>query len=156
VAYTVLQERKGKQQLSDLVIYKGGKRKTVVRREHITDHAFSPDGKKLAYSTIGKLVVLDLGTGKKTEIEYPTIDRRLHAHYGRDIAWRPDGKLIAMRIVFAGGRTIERGKKPKPLLGDQEIFVIPEDGKTRWIPAPPDCEALQWRETQTLPRRRSR
>ncbi|MHC5114587.1 MAG: TolB family protein [Planctomycetota bacterium] len=156
VAYTVLKERKGKEQLCDLVLYHDGKRKTIVRRQHITDHAFSPDGGKLAYSLVGKLVVLDLGTGKSTELEYPSINRRLRAHYGRDITWRPDGRLIAMRIVFAGGRAFERGKKPKPLLGDREIFLIPEEGETRWIPAPPDCEALQWREVAKMPRRRGR
>ncbi|MCP3902134.1 MAG: hypothetical protein GY715_00745 [Planctomycetes bacterium] len=156
VAYTVLQERKGKQQVSDLVVYQDGKRRTIVRREHITDHAFSPDGKKLAYSTVGKLVVVDFATGKKTELEYTSISGRLRSHLGDNLAWRPDGKLIAMRIVFAGGRAIESGRKPKPLLGDREIFLVPEDGPTRWIPAPPGTEALQWRESRTLPRRRGR
>lgn len=155
VAFVTMRERKGKQEFSDLVIWRDGVRETIATGLHITDVAWSPDGTKLAYSTVGELVVRDMTTGTSETRTFLSLDERLYAHLGTQIAWRPDGQAIAMSITFAGGRMIMPGEPDDGIFGDREVFVVPASGPgvtvhqdlpsrrsgLRWIISP---SARQW------------
>jgi TolB protein len=74
-------------------------------RENSWDAAFSPDGKKIAYTTWTdkgfKICVMDADGGNPKE--FPTGDNTVGNVYP---AWSPDGKKIAYTDVAGGGQEI--------------------------------------------------
>ena len=123
----------------DLCIVREGKHQTLAEGIYITDHCWSPDGERIAYGTVGKLVFQNLKTSKKTEVLFDTIDERLHSFGSHFLNWRPDGLAVACRITFLGGRAV--GTK---MFGDNELFVIPVEGKPNWFRPTLPIQRAEW------------
>jgi len=140
LAYLVYGQRVGKRQPADLVIGEGKTAKAAVTGEVIADYAWSPDGAVIAYSRPGGIVFHDLAAGKGQEVALKGIDERLADHAALDISWSPDGRAVACRMVFWGGR---QANGPK-MLGDEEVFVIPRDGKPTWFDAGGPVRGVEW------------
>jgi dipeptidyl aminopeptidase/acylaminoacyl peptidase len=137
VAYLEQRRRDGKAQFNDIVIWDGSvkldrdRRTAVVQGELVSDHAWSPDGAQIAFSTTGELIVLDLATKQRTVFRYADMDDRLFNHHAESMDWKDDGTAIVCRLVFSGGRSITGPGDDASLFGDREVFIIPvNDPKT--------------------------
>jgi Tol biopolymer transport system component len=154
LAYLKLLEERCKFCKMNLIVRdRAGSRAIVKKPQWYTDFAWSPEGKMIAYSTIGSLVFHDLATGDDREIEFQRdIHRDLYFHGASNVAWRPDGQAIACWITFVGGRASVAGEKPSKIskiLGEQEIFIIPRQGRPTWFTTPLEVDylprlSLQW------------
>ncbi len=120
--------RKGKLPPSDLVVAQpdGTGARTVLAGAQILEHAWAPDGKRIAVSTTGALVIVDAATGKEVRrIDHAAdVDAGLHAHAAFGLRWRPDGAAIATRISFLGGRMVDAGGRAPAIPGDRELFIL--------------------------------
>jgi len=72
-----------KLQGSDLLITRAGKSKTIVRNEYVSDYVWGNDGKSLAISKLGKLVVYDWENDREQVIALQDIDAQLDSHVAR-------------------------------------------------------------------------
>jgi len=134
IAYTALRDRYFKQRFYDLVLLDGPKSSTIAKRRDVSDFAWRPDGKAIAYGGIGWMIFHDLVSNARTTVLFDDIDKRLESHVIDTIRWQPDRKSITCRIVFAGGRTAALGSEPAKMFGDDEQFVITVGGKLSWSP----------------------
>lgn len=125
--YLVQGERIGKRRLDDLVVMQGGKSKTIISKQSIDDYVWSPDGKTLAISKDGELVFYDLKAERAQSIALRDIDPGLDSHMARFVTWNPASDTVACRIEFFGGRRVGGPKLP----GDEELFIIPREGKPK-------------------------
>ena len=78
---------------SELMLLHGGKTRTLVRGRGLADPAWSPDGRRLAYTAIrsgtAHVLVLDFAAGRT---------RQMTAGGGAQPSWSPDGH----RLVYVG------------------------------------------------------
>jgi dipeptidyl aminopeptidase/acylaminoacyl peptidase len=144
------EDQTAKSHFSDIVVSDGTKSEAVVKHVVIHGFAFSPDGTKVAYDDThhgGTLTVLDLKSGKTMKLAVEkNIGQKLHAHGGRDIRWRPDGKAIAVRFTFLGGRLSTNGEAFE-LPGDREVFLLPLEGQPiHWRTPLGEPRLMYWRE----------
>ena len=119
--------------LQDLVLSDGAASKTIAAGQLIKSFAWSPSGGVIAYSLLGdggRLVILDVSSGERREIASAEIDPRLSDYTAREIRWRPDGKALAVRMEFTGGRA--EGQTTESF-GDRQLFIIPLEGKPAWF-----------------------
>lgn len=125
IAYVVERGRDGKATLVDLMVVSGGKPNPVAKNVSVSEMAFSPDSKKIAYSNYSELVIVNLAD-KTTDVRpYTQLDERLYAFHATSLAWRPDGKAIAALLHFSGGRMMIEPGEPEPMYGEREAFFIP-------------------------------
>lgn len=114
----------------------GMRRRTPLVDQHISGYAVSPDGATIAWSGLGSLFLHTLRTGESREIPLHAIHPQLANHTAHDIAWRPDGKVIAIRCGFLGGVLVvpdENGvSRPPKMFAQDKIFFVPVD----WTPTP--------------------
>jgi Tol biopolymer transport system component len=143
VAYIILNPKIGKAMPVDLVV-SDGKARQVISNRFITDYAWSPDGKQIAYSGIGTLVFHDLATGKTREVNYAAIHPDLRSHTAWHIRWRPDGQSVLCAVMFLGGRM--QGTHIK---GDDELYVITPEGKATELVPPVKPEEWGWVKAQS-------
>lgn len=123
----------------DLCLLSEGKHETLAQKIFITDFSWSPDGEMIAYGTENKLIFHRLKTGKKTEVSFDTIDRRLSSHGAYSITWRPDSLAVTCKISFLGGRAVGA-----EMFGDRELFVIPIGGKSSWFRPKEPFQRVEW------------
>ncbi len=149
-SYLVHKGSKHKQQFIDLVMLApseramrsaaGMRRRTPLVDQHISGYAVSPDGATIAWSGLGSLFLHTIRTGESCEIPLHAIHPQLANHTAHDIAWRPDGKIIALRCGFLGGVVIvpdEDGvSRPPKMFAQDKIFFVPAE----WSPS---SEALK-------------
>jgi len=140
LSYLARNIRRGILQPCDLVVVDGKKTKILVNEVIISDYAWSPDGKTIAYSRPGALVFHDLISGKEQEKSFVDIEARIAGHAARTISWSPDSKAVACTVIFWGGRP-EFGPK---LFGDDELFVIPRSGKAIWFNPGVKIGQIEW------------
>ncbi|HEY3395740.1 MAG TPA: hypothetical protein VGK58_23765 [Lacipirellulaceae bacterium] len=135
LAYLRLREERCKLCLMDLIVRDRAESKTIVKNpQWYSDYAWSPDGKLIAYGKLGGVVFHELATGKEREIQFQRdINRDLYHHGAFNLAWRPDGRAIACSIRFVGGRRVREGEKFTKMIGDEEIFIIPLNGRPTWF-----------------------
>jgi Tol biopolymer transport system component len=81
-----------------LMLYDGKDHRVLVKEVFISDYAWSPDGKWIAYGTLNKLTFLEVATEKETEIPLATISELFFQHAANNIAWSSDSKAIACRM----------------------------------------------------------
>ena len=145
IAYLTERGRDGKATLVDLLIVKGGKANPIVKNTAMTEFAWSPDSNKIAYSSHGELITVDIATKKTVSTRtYESIDKRLYAHHADALAWRPDGKAIAATIQFSGGREFKMGETPPPMFGEHAVFIIPAEGEATWFEVGARPQNVQW------------
>lgn len=159
VAWLAMREHKNKQAFIDLMANPkvGEQPKTLVERQHITNFEFSPDGSKIAYSTIGELTIIDSANGNViSQIKYASINDQLWAHAAGALAWSPDGERIAAALHFVGGRMAMDGHDPQPMIGDRDVFIIPiappTDEKPQMFTLDADTVEVGWIATGDLPK----
>jgi hypothetical protein len=112
----------------------------VARGMYIGNFAWSPDAKTIAYATMGELIFHDLGRATEQRVALAQIDPRLAGMGVVRIAWRSDGGAAACSMLFLGDRQ-EGGPK---LFGEEEIVVIPRDGKASVFSVGGPVERIQW------------
>jgi hypothetical protein len=145
LAFLVFREPHAKLPLSDLVVsdiddVNKLHVQPIALNVFVNTFAWSPDGKTLAYSTLGSLVFHELATDKEHTVAYLDIDPRLKGHTAFTLAWRPDNQAVACTIHFLG----DRQQGGPMILGDEEVFVIPRDGKPTWFDAGMAVQGIEW------------
>jgi dipeptidyl aminopeptidase/acylaminoacyl peptidase len=128
---------------ADLVILGPGDQRTIlVKNTKFLAHAWSPDGKTIAYSTIGQLIFLDPAASKSTTIDLTSINRTLGNSGAVYLTWRPDSKAIACAILYMHARGTQKR------LGDGEAFIIPREGKATWFDIGREPKDFEWVEAK--------
>jgi hypothetical protein len=117
----------------------GGDSKVILERVQMLGHSWSDSGDRLAVSLIQELRILDPAGKTVTSIELAKMNKDLYAHAAFGMVWKPDGKAIACRIVFLGGRT-----EGASIFGDDQIFILPLEGKPVVIEAGGPASPLRW------------
>ncbi len=144
VAYLVHKRSEGKQHFKDLVVHTvsdhalksagGTLGRVPLRDEQIFAYAISPDGRTLAWSDAGSLHLLDLRQTSSREIPLQGVHRKLLNHAAHNIAWRPDGQVLALRCAFIGGVMEvpdgQGGFEPPRMFAQDKIFFVP----VAWTP----------------------
>jgi dipeptidyl aminopeptidase/acylaminoacyl peptidase len=124
---------------SDLIVADGKRTSAIVRNTWIGEFEWSPDGKTIAYSKYRSLVFHELESGKEREIVFKDIDPRLTSHTVWKLAWRGDNQAVACQIAFLGGRV-----EGTHIFGDDEVFVLPREGKPTWFKPAEKIERVEW------------
>ncbi len=140
LAYVAWRTKLGKLQQSDLIVMDKKGSSTIAKNIYIDEFAWSPDGKTIAYGKYGSLVFHELESGKEREIDYKKIDPRLSSHIAWKLNWRPDSQALVCQIVFLGGRM-----EGTHIFGDDEVFVLPRDGKPTGFKPAEKTEHIEWR-----------
>ena len=130
MSFEEMHQQIGKSWPSDLILTKGEQRIKIINKEYITDYRWSDDGNKICIGTSGKINFYDLATKEMTTFNISDKDHQLYSHSLYDITWSPNGKKVASRIQFLGGRMIPFGGSADDtyMFGDKEVFVIGVDG----------------------------
>jgi len=151
VAYVVHKGSEKKQQFKDLIIQSPSERalrrasglrtRTPLKDQHISSYAISPDGRTLAWSGLGSLHLITLATGDSRDVPLHGIHPQLINHTAHQIAWKPDGKVIAIRCGFLGGIAVIDDGKGEPvwlrMFADDKVFFVP----LSWTPTPEQLKA---------------
>lgn len=127
VAYRTV-TRMAKPYPGDLIIAdtRTGDRRTLLRNSGISTLQWSPDAAHIACGVDGSLIIINVADGSKRTLTCRQIDDRFHAHYVPALAWRPDGREIALRIVFAGGVALDPNAPPPPRpFWAGRIYLVP-------------------------------
>jgi hypothetical protein len=114
---------------------------TIVNKQNVNEYAWSPDSESLAIGKPGELVFHEIETGREQSIAFKEINTGLDHHAARCHTWNPAGDSVACRIEPTGGRKAGG----HVLAGDEEVFIVPREGKPRSISI-----------GKTQPRRRAR
>lgn len=143
LAYLVLRARDGKQNLDDLVVRildgvmspEALKPRTLVEKQFMLGFSFSPDEGRVAYSLGEDMVVLNLEEAGQLRYSMSTlgdvVGKPLNVCFMSPL-WRADGKALACRCAFLGGRAAGPDGKfdEQPMPGEDLVVVFPAD-KTR-------------------------
>jgi hypothetical protein len=113
--------RKGTLDRVDLVMVRDGRSQTIARDLVVHAYGLSPDGRTVAYSTTGRLVIADLDGRHRREFGFAELDPHLTQHAITPVVWRPDGGALLFRAAFIGGRSASGGED---VFGDRDCFVL--------------------------------
>lgn len=151
IAYLIYKGSEKKESFIDLVIQSiddPKSRRTVLEDKNISSFAVSPDGRTLAWSGLGSMYFVDLGTGESRDVPLHGVHPQLVNHTAHEMAWRPDGNIIAIKCGFLGGISREFGTpedEPWPrMFAADKIFFVPVDWK-------PDAESIKVGEGADFP-----
>jgi hypothetical protein len=148
VAWIVHKGSKNKQQFKDLVLHPSllvkGHMQTLLTDQHISSYAIGPDAKTLAWSGLGSLFLVNLETSESREIPLHGVHRQLINHTAHQIAWRPDGQVLAIHCGFLGGIAVQAGQEFPRMFAADKVFFVP----VNWSPAP---ESLKVGEGDAYP-----
>ncbi len=152
IAWLVHKGSRQKQQFIDLAIHASptvrGRLTTPLKDQHISGYAISPDARTVAWSGLGSLFLVNLQTSESREIPLNGIHLQLMNHTAHRIAWRPDGKVIAIQCGFLGGIAREFNGDPNApwprMFAADKVFFVPVE----WTPTP---ESLKVAEGDNYP-----
>ncbi len=124
----------------------------LLKRANLYAFEFSPDASQIAYATGTTLSFHDFPTNTARSITFSKLNDKLTSHGMHDMAWRPDGKVLAGFITFLGGRSVAPGEDPYFIFGDKELFFIPHDGDPWWVARPPESRDVSWIDAKLIPK----
>lgn len=114
--------------------------KALIEKTQMLGHAWSPKGDRIAVSLVQELRILEIPSGKTAKsFKFEDVHKDLYAHSAYGMTWRPDGGAIACTIQFLGGR-----KMGAVAFGDDQIFVLPFEGKPAIIEAGAPSGPVRW------------
>jgi hypothetical protein len=166
VAWVVERTRQGKDWKGDLVVTEapcvhigslpGGvslplpapmpRTRPVLKGEEIWAYAFSADGRRVAWSTVGAIHAMRIDrtcvgedpdetsveAGGVLTVHYADIHGELANHLANHLAFSPDGDFIAAVLSFAGGRAVSfdapEGAEMR-MFADDKVFFIPIENR---------------------------
>lgn len=135
----------GKFQRADLVLLDKGEQKVLVKDVFISAYAWSPNGETLAYGKLHSLVFLDWESGKSKEVTLAEISDQLFHHAPTSLAWNPTGTAVACRMPAHVGRAATfAGEPDRKIFGDDEVFVVPREGKAHWFVVGDMRTRIEW------------
>jgi Tol biopolymer transport system component len=145
LSYLRMKATEGKFQEADLMVIGKEKHEPIIKEVFVSDYAWSPDGKTVAYGKLHALVFLDVATGKSKEIAAAEISDLLFHHAPTSLAWNPDGTAVVCRMPAHVGRAATlAGEPPRRIFGDDEVFVIPRAGKPYWFVVGDVRAKIEW------------
>lgn len=119
--------------------------RAILEDQSIFSYAVSPDGQTIAWGGAGALHFYDLVTKQTREIPLQGVHPQLLNHGAYHIAWRPDGKVLAIYCSFLGGIAMAPDAPPDTpwprMFAEDKIFFVPAN----WMPT---AEALKVGTTQ--------
>lgn len=135
IAYALLRERRGKDAIFDVILReKDGAERIVLDRSSVRGLALSADGRTLAIGLQGEVRLIDLAGGAaaggnvRRSWNLSEIDARAAAHHPSGLAFSPEGRFLAARVPFSGGRSTGFGEPEEVeenwIFGDRELLVI--------------------------------
>jgi len=114
--------------------------KVLIEKTQMQGHAWSPKGDRIACSLVQEIRILEVPSGKTVKsFKLGDVHKDLYAHAAYGMIWRPDGGAIACTIQFLGGRMM--GTK---IFGDEQIFILPFEGKPVVIEAGGPAGPVRW------------
>ena len=115
IAYTTDHDEVGKERSLHIIHASGGETKKILSACDKEDFDWSPDGKKLAFISDGKLSVLPISGDKIREI----FDlEEFHIKRIQSLSWLPDGKNFAFI-----------GEKEKEYGSENRLYLVSENGE---------------------------
>lgn len=152
LTYQVLRGRNGKLTLNDLEYVKldgtpdeqfRGSR-TLVNRQFFLGSSFLADESKLAYTIPHVMVVRSLDGQAEERWTVADVGKELGIEWYLCFdtpVWRPDGKTVACRCVFLGGRM---AGDDTPIKGEEQVVIFPLGGKARAFSFEPHWALEGW------------
>jgi Tol biopolymer transport system component len=131
----------------ELVIADGKGLTVLARAPYMNRHAWSPDGKAVAYAKLGRLAFLEVGSGEEREVTFAAVDERISGYAAAAIAWSPDSRAVACNLMDPDRARREaraRTAAGAPTFGDRELFVIPRVGKPNSIDPGVPVRRFNW------------
>jgi len=138
IAYVQLRRKHRKESFSDLILQSpsaDADRAALVKDRFISAFAFSPDERAFVWGGPGSLFFVDRGTGSSREVPCHAVHEKLRFHMPHELAWSPDGRVVAATLGFAGG--VARGPNDDPnapwprMFAEDKVFFVPAD----WAPS---------------------
>jgi hypothetical protein len=125
---------------------------TFLKRANLHAFEFRPDASQIAYSFGTSLAFHTFATNGTRTFAFANLDPKLTSHGMHDMAWRPDGKVLAGTITFLGGRSVPQGGEPYFIFGDKELFFVPLQGEAWWVARPPESRSVSWISPDLIPK----
>ena len=112
----------------------------LLEKAQILDHGWSPKGDRVVVSLVQEVRILEPESGKSIKsFKLDEIHKDLYSHAAHGVVWRPDAGAIACGIRFLGGRM--EGTK---IFGDDQIFILPMEGKPVIIETDGQALPVRW------------
>lgn len=152
IAYSVRRQRVGKVTHMDLFVSNGSTAEPILRDQHVTAMAWSPDGDRLAIGLVNELRIRAIETGAERVVRFADMNERLVNTASHALAWSPDGSAILTAPRFVGGRMAGT-----VLFPDDKILIVPADesGTPTLLKAREDVIGLSWIAARDVERHRA-
>lgn len=170
LSYLVTRGRNGKLRVEDLVVRildgvmspAALRPVTLVESQSILGWALNADESKLAYTEPGSMVIKNLKEAGARVFTIQDLNQKYKMKWGvcfMQPVWRPDGKAVACRCSFLGGRAAPIGGGQidnSPIPGEEQVCIFPADDRPIASSEPeafafePGWQLIRWAKDQEL------